>query len=292
MKLLILGIILWLMAIVAFSDTIVNPASQPVNMRVVGAMAAATPTGTPAAASPTPTATASAFDPTSIAGLKLWLKADALALSDGAAVSAWNDSSPSGYNVTQGNGGFQPKYKTGIVNGKPVVRFDGVDDYLLNDAAPTIPTGSTGYTVFVVTESATIAAGFPSVIDFALNPATEGTGPSVEIRRNVDELDHVHFDTGYVLAKELAGVVVGQWNLITADWNGSNIHLWRNGTLKDTAGTTLIGQTGSRTIVGCNSSGNNFWNGDIAEILVYNSALSTTDRQNVENYLKTKYATP
>jgi hypothetical protein len=35
-----------------------------------------------------------------------------------------------------------------------------------------------------------------------------------------------------------------------------------------------------------------YYTGDIAEVLIYNSALSNTDRSNVEGYLKTKYATP
>ena len=34
---------------------------------------------------------------------------------------------------------------------------------------------------------------------------------------------------------------------------------------------------------------NNGLNGDIAEILVYNTALSTADRQTIENYLNQKY---
>jgi len=34
------------------------------------------------------------------------------------------------------------------------------------------------------------------------------------------------------------------------------------------------------------------WDGDIAEILIYNTALSSTDRQSVHEYLVAKYALP
>lgn len=75
-------------------------------------------------------AAAAAFVPTSISGLVLWLKADSLGLSDGTGVSSWTDSSGSGNTASQGTGGNQPLYKTNIINSMPVVRFDGVDDFL------------------------------------------------------------------------------------------------------------------------------------------------------------------
>jgi hypothetical protein len=35
-----------------------------------------------------------------------------------------------------------------------------------------------------------------------------------------------------------------------------------------------------------------FWWGDIAEVVIYDRALTTTERQQVEAYLKAKYETP
>ena len=57
-----------------------------------------------------------------------WLRADAITgLNDGDPVSTWipqvygNDAIQTGIN--------RPLYKAGILNGKPVVRFDGTDDF-------------------------------------------------------------------------------------------------------------------------------------------------------------------
>jgi hypothetical protein len=36
----------------------------------------------------------------------------------------------------------------------------------------------------------------------------------------------------------------------------------------------------------------NFWWGDLAEMIIYDRALSTSERQQVEAYLKAKYGTP
>ena len=223
------------------------------------------------------------FDPTAIAGLTLWLKADAMALSDGASVGTWIDSSGSGYNFSQANVPQQPIYKGGIVNGKPVVRFDGIDDYLVDATNPII---SGQHTIFAVVNPASNSVGSH---DFFMSGIT-GTNFSVILRRDGSDWHHYQTSGSLVVASDVGGVSPGTWTQITADWNGTNIHIWRNGTLKDTTGATLLSSIGNMNVIGAYDISNvEFWDGDVAEILVYNSALSTTDRQNVENYLKTKY---
>src|SRR5439155_17313853 len=75
------------------------------------------------------TCTPPPFSPAEIGGLKLWLKADALALNNNDPVSTWTDSSGNGNSPTS-SGTKRPTYKTNVLNGKPVVRFDGIDDHL------------------------------------------------------------------------------------------------------------------------------------------------------------------
>jgi hypothetical protein len=72
-------------------------------------------------------------DSTISANLQAWLKADAITgLSDGDAIGTWSDSSGNGNDATQSTSGSKPLYKTGIYSGAtlPTVRFDGTDDYL------------------------------------------------------------------------------------------------------------------------------------------------------------------
>ncbi|RMG96173.1 MAG: hypothetical protein D6706_10620, partial [Chloroflexi bacterium] len=81
-----------------------------------------------------------AFSPADIPGLQLWLRADAgvwqdsvggtPAVNDGDVVGAWEDQSGNGNHATQATTTNKPIYWTNVVNGKPVVRFDGVDDDL------------------------------------------------------------------------------------------------------------------------------------------------------------------
>ena len=71
-----------------------------------------------------------AFSPTDISGLQLWLKADSLSLNDNDAVGSWTDSSGNGNTANQGTAANKPTFKSSIINGKPVVRFDGTSDFL------------------------------------------------------------------------------------------------------------------------------------------------------------------
>ncbi len=68
--------------------------------------------------------------PSDISNLRLWLKADSLSLSNNDPVATWTDSSGQGFNASQGTSGNRPLYKTSIIQGLPVVRFDGTDDFL------------------------------------------------------------------------------------------------------------------------------------------------------------------
>lgn len=79
------------------------------------------------------------FDPRVIPGLVWWLAADQLSgYADGDPVASW----PSAFEdthippLTQTTTSKQPLYKTNVVNGHPVVRFDGVDDYMDSDNWP------------------------------------------------------------------------------------------------------------------------------------------------------------
>lgn len=66
--------------------------------------------------------------PSDLPNLHHWLDATSLSLSNGDPVETWSDSGPQGYTATQTNLSFRPTYVTSVLNGLPVVRFDGFDD--------------------------------------------------------------------------------------------------------------------------------------------------------------------
>lgn len=207
------------------------------------------------------------MQPNDITGLQLWLKADAITgLSNNAAVSTWNDSSGNGNNAAQATSGDQPSYETNQINGLPAVNFNGSGDFL------TVPS-LTGQTIFVV-----------------LNHA-DGT-TFTNYRRVVDNGDTF----GY----SIFGVNGGsQYNPTALPRGITASNFWVNGTNtlsaaplssnKIISAIATSASTNTNWIGTYTGTGNQTMYGDIAEVLIYNDALSTAQRQAVENYLGTKY---
>lgn len=231
---------------------------------------------------------AGTLDPSTISGLALWLKADAItSLTDGQAIATWTDSSSNARNATQATAGARPTYKTGILNGLPVARLDGGDyvetaTFALNGGS--VPTGITMFGVATLTA----AGSFPmlAVWDSSTN----------ELRCN-DTTGKPEFTAngggpGFGTAAAITGTGA---HVMTGRFTDSSdaIECWVDGaaTATGTSAAALTNLTRS-AVIGARTGGSLFWTGDIGEVLIYNGALSNTDRAAVEAYLKGKWGTP
>ena len=219
-------------------------------------------------------------------GMKVWLKADAITnLVDGNSVSNWPDSSGNGYGAAN-TATLCPTFRTGVLNGKPVVRFDGDNDYLINSV---YSHGANDETLFVVVKTngvntagyQTIFMGSPSsytvagsgfyqlYVDFG--SILQGNFPAVATLKINSGIKPNGFQV-MVLRKDNAGA-------------GSS-ELYVDGYPRN-SGTGTLALTSTKYIVG-GWAGNDM-NGDIAEVALYNTPLSTTDRQLAEGLLVWKY---
>ena len=211
---------------------------------------------------------AAVFSPTGIAGLQLWLKADSLALTDGDPVSTWADSSGNSNNATS-SGASRPTYKAAILGGKPVVRFSSsASNYLVSSLARTQP-----YTVIIVSKQVAVAT--QAVIDGSVL----NSGVLVYQFGALDQYAGSVLSTG--------SIATTSFLVISAIFCGVTSSMYVNGTLKISGTIGLANTTG--TTIGCAGGFIEPLDGDIAELLVYNSVLGSTDRGNVETFLKTKY---
>ena len=227
-----------------------------------------------------------AFTPHEVAGLKLWLKADDLTgLADGDPVSTWTDASGGGNNAN-GSGAARPSYRTNVLAGAPVLRFDGADDRL---ALPNLLAGASAATAFFV---ARLSLDPPSL---ALR-----TGPPLgNFGNNGVVGDHYPFTDGVVYtdfgsnarktvgdpAASLASWHVGAFRSAAGDWRA-----WLNESLLFSTSTNTVG-FGAAPLVGRAEGANGpyHFDGDLAEVIVYDAALSDDDRQRVVRYLGGKY---
>ena len=223
---------------------------------------------------------ATPFNPGTIASLRLWLRGDDLAQSDGAPVSAWADASGHGNNVTQATGMKMPTFQAAQLNGHSYLYFDGVDDTLFK-AAPTGFDCITGHTVIAVLNPMVAQAfGMGVVTNYQSNEMRQyGSGghPEWMIPSGLQQVDGT-------------ADVTGQWKV----WSGTYrvateiLELFINGASQGTqtdAGPLAVGDIylGSRT-------DSYHWLGHIAEVLVFDDMLGAGDREGVEGYLFAKYA--
>lgn len=222
----------------------------------------------------------SSWTPASIAGLDLWLDADALTLADGDPVATWDDLSSANNDATQSSASLRPTYRaTGGPSSLPAVDFDfGLAHHLV---AATSASGA-GQTVLA-------AVRITSLASYSTLFASSSSG-GIQCRVNTD-------GTLTINKAGVAGIIAGgdavtaaTWCVVAFVWddaaNTARVRL--NDNAEDTATSTVNLATGLTSTVGRNFSGE-YLNGDLLEILHYGAALSVSDVSTVIDYLQTKW---
>jgi hypothetical protein len=212
---------------------------------------------------------------------KWWYKANAgtSTATNGAAVDFWNDQTPNAFNVTQITTA-RPTYNTNGINFNPSLSFSGTQN--LFKAATTGLTG-TNKTILSVAVANTLPAGTVGLI---------GTGTTLnEIQYGyqagkLNVYENIGNNALATTANTISTVM-----LSSVIENANSFSFFNNGVANGTA-THNSSPTGNRLTIGShNASGTdkNFFNGQIAEIIVFDRAVTATERANAESYLAIKY---
>ena len=212
----------------------------------------------------------------------LWLDAsDSSSITVETGVSNWSDKSYNGNDVVQSDTSKQP-----VLSGSSVI-FDGIDDYLFVADNVTL-SPSTELTFFVVfTDSDLTDEG--NFLSKAYNASYRGRIDNTGNARLIIKTDGglltpassntpVSQDTRYIISYRYeAGVS------ITAELDGVNII--------DVANTDTVGIDDSTDslFVGSARATSEFFHGIINEVIIYNNALSDSERANVTRHLKNKW---
>lgn len=224
------------------------------------------------------------FSPSQVSGLQLWLDASqgvttdgTTPATDGAAVQQWNDQSGNGYTAIQNTGGSKPTFKTSIFNGKPVLRFNG--SHTLVTSSFLGASFNTSFTSFIVVNKANT--------NFEVSTSNQGvtwfSSREINLAYNTNGLSDTQ------IKNRTLGTVGGNLGVETFRYNGSTKTLRFNGYVSvSEAATGNLGLNGTLTI-GNLSSGGFGYHGDIAELVIYNRALTNLEISDVEAYLAAKY---
>ncbi len=198
-----------------------------------------------------------------VTGAALWLDASQLTgLANGATVTTWTDISGNGNNATAT--GSAATYQTGVLNGQPVVRFHADGNASFNFTENTAI-----QTVFWVVKKPVDA----SYLSFML-----GDSGAYDF----------HPENGVMWASYASGnILAGTTKVMGAVVNGQTTPLPK-GTFQlvslVTPGPVRANQlTADRGIPGRS------WSGDMAEVIIYNRALTTAEELAVGKYLAEKY---
>lgn len=222
------------------------------------------------------------------AGLEPWL--EARTISGGAtSVSTWTDQSGNGRHASAAGAGSTPTYVASnpLFSDRPTVSFDG-GDFLTSALASAMNiTGNSSRSIFIVFSQDNGAAR--NMLGYGNNASLE----LFDVAAAGQKVSGHFFGTPFVNggpAFALNRMVVG-----SVQYDGSVFRTYHNdgafsGLTSSTAYALICGDSAS-TIGGGIYPGYNGFIGDIAEVLVYGTALSDADRIAVDGYLHTKYTT-
>ena len=231
-----------------------------------------------------PQAAQAAFSPDAISGLKVWFNADSIGLADGATATAWDNDATSGLvDATGPSGGAT--YETGEINGHAVVRFAtggslSWEDSGFNSATWSDAGLSTGVTHFAVVNPNANDNGYLYGYNGGLgytarnsktNISRTGAGNSIGVIVEAISGPIVHAST-------ISDISDGAFPTVFATNNGFS-------SVTNTA-TNAGGNLSSDTFV---TIGQGVWAGDIAEIIMYDRVLNSSEFNAVGFYLENKY---
>jgi len=217
--------------------------------------------------------------PDTVGTLLIWYDVGTLlGLNDGDTVGALLDLSGNGWDAVQATANKQPLYKPNILNSLPSVRFDGVNDDMLIaaglDSADQLP-----FTLMATVWEPTNLKGLFDSAPGKTNVFRFYENNEVELWNDDPTIAIQGVDGGCVIT-------------VTAEYDGGNrlftAHRSTTQISQDTGGADPIVFDSAR-IGSINTGGAGWYAGDILEIAMWNSALSTADRETVIAYMETKY---
>ena len=242
--------------------------------------------------------------PNSVAGLTGWWRSEFGVYSDAGTtlavdndtVQQWNDFSGNSYTMSQATSTNRPTFKTNIVEGKPVVRFDGADNYMQGvDAVPNTLWAVNGATMMVAAfVHAVTTANATAYLNDSLWTDRRAAGG---VRRahaltTAPTATAFSYDGSEDAAAESA-TVTAAWLSFTYMHDGINVYSGvsdtRTASMTSAASGSTTALADRHLIFGANTDLSIFTQVDIAEIVAFNVALTEANRQIVERYFAAKY---
>lgn len=207
--------------------------------------------------------------------------------SNGSTISLWFDNNFQAVNsqkrnATQNNEANKPKYVERVFGSLPGIQFDGADDFLDYDGSFLV---NSKYTLFIV-EKRTSAKNVNYFFGAGSQAVTNG---SLHVGYRTDtKLTLAHYRNDLDLdVSSMANQP--QPKIITYMLDDAGKKIWVSGGNNPDAQNTQTSKLINNNTFWIGRAFNLYYQGYIAEILMYNRNLTDKERQKVENYLGKKY---
>lgn len=217
---------------------------------------------------------------------RLWVYGDdasLASLSDGDSVDSWTNRGGAGGVVWDGGGvATKPIIKKGAngLNGLPIVRFNGTNEYLLGNLAVSNYWSASAKSIFMVVKANS------NVTNNSKGPLSDAAAFCDLYQRSTGVWGFQNWDGNYDDANVTG--TLNAWTIITA-WHGAGQIGLRldgdgqataaSGNTTNVAGTLYLGRRNGAGYIQC----------DIAEVIITNEEVPDTIKQYVEGYLAWKY---
>ncbi len=232
--------------------------------------------------------------PADVPGLVLWLKAEGEPYTDGQSADTWTDLSGMENHAAAPSAPTRPVFRTNRINGKPAFQFTRTSSQEFR-----LPVKSfngmerlNNMTIYMVAKWA--GGGVPSGLFGLWNSGTSFPNTHFEVnsggalRLRIAQMDSVNV---------ASTVVADEWTVLTGTMATGDLpfaRLYKDGAeigfRTQNPGDAFIADKDFMAIGASNPSRN--LNGDIAEILLFDRALNTSERAFLDGHLGTRYALP
>lgn len=239
------------------------------------------------------------------AGYKLWLDAadTSTITSSSGAVSQWTDKSANAYTFTQSTATNKPTTGANTINSKNVITFDGTNDTLVSSAAASVwkflNYGTS--TVFIVGKKT--GGDGNNRVYYGTNTAGSSSVVGMYFYINTGQTYSMFVTNGnsgqYVVRTSGTSATAsgnGEILINTVDTSLAYYDRWKfyqnNGTAEapNDLGYDAANNSNPTSTLYLGSVSFGYFYGQIGEIIIYDSILSTTDREKTRNYLNAKWA--
>lgn len=210
-------------------------------------------------------------------GLQTWLRGD-IGVTGTTSVTAWSDQSPQMNGASHGTLG--PGLTTGVSNFNPGLLFDNTDR--LDMVGFGFDPSSQNLTTFSVfrtndnTKDQTVLAQNNGSGTGEVHLGVDGTYNTLR-----NQFSGTNQDGGLTILNNAS--IIGGYG-----WDQSNLSLFKDGAVDGSSTVTPTSADGD-WIIGATKTPDNFFDGYINEVVIYNGVLSDLGRLKVESYLAIKY---